>query len=105
MFAIIIRPQYGLVGGLSTWPGCKHRNTIYTCHIITALCLANCSSIIQLYDMIPANKVHGTNMGLIWGRQDPVGPHVDPVNFALRDALDRREDNTLVMSSQGDHQK
>ena len=29
------------------------------------------------------SKVHGANMGPIWGRQDPVGPHVDPINFAI----------------------
>ena len=23
----------------------------------------------------PDSKVHGTNMGPIWGRQDPGGPH------------------------------
>ena len=26
----------------------------------------------------PDNKVHGANMGSIWGRQDPGGPHVAP---------------------------
>ena len=26
------------------------------------------------------NKVHGANMGPIWGRQDPGGPHVGPMN-------------------------
>ena len=31
----------------------------------------------------PDNKVHGTNMGSIWGRQDPGGPNVDPMKFAL----------------------
>ena len=31
----------------------------------------------------PDNKVHGANMGHISGRQDPGGPHVDPMNFAL----------------------
>ena len=31
----------------------------------------------------PDNKVHGANMGLIWGRQDPGGPHVGPVNLAI----------------------
>ena len=25
------------------------------------------------------------NMGLIWGRQDPCGPHVGPLNFAIWD--------------------
>ena len=31
----------------------------------------------------PDSKVHGVNMGPIWGRQDPGGPHVDPMNFAI----------------------
>ena len=26
--------------------------------------------------VIPDSKVHGANMGPIWGRQDPGGPHV-----------------------------
>ena len=29
------------------------------------------------------NKVHGANMGPIWGRQDPGGPHAGPMNFAM----------------------
>ena len=29
------------------------------------------------------SKVHRANMGLIWGRQDPGGPHVGPMNFAI----------------------
>ena len=32
---------------------------------------------------IPDSKVHGANMGPIWGRQDPGGPHVGPMNFAI----------------------
>ena len=31
----------------------------------------------------PDSKVHGANMGPIWGRQDPGGPHVDPMNLAI----------------------
>ena len=31
----------------------------------------------------PDNKVHGANMGPIWSRQDPGGPHVGPMNFAI----------------------
>ena len=27
--------------------------------------------------------VHGANVGPIWGRQDPGGPHVGPMNFAI----------------------
>ena len=31
----------------------------------------------------PDNKDHGANMGPIWGRQDPGGPHVGPMIFAI----------------------
>ena len=39
------------------------------------------------YSAIPDSKVHGANMGPIWGRQDPGGPHVGAMNFAIWDAL------------------
>ena len=37
---------------------------------------------------IPDSKVHGANMWpiSIWGRQDPGGPHVGPINFAIWDS-------------------
>ena len=31
------------------------------------------------------SKVHGAIMGPIWGRQDPGGPHVGPMNIAFWD--------------------
>ena len=31
----------------------------------------------------PDSKVHGANMGPIWGRQDPGGPHVGPMNLVF----------------------
>ena len=31
----------------------------------------------------PDSKVHGASMGPILGRQDPGGPHVGPINFAI----------------------
>ena len=31
----------------------------------------------------PNSKVDGANMGPIWGRQDPDGPHLGPMNFAI----------------------
>ena len=34
---------------------------------------------------IPDSKVHGANMGPIWGRQDPGGPHVGHMNLAIWD--------------------
>ena len=38
---------------------------------------------LELFSNIPDSKVHGSNMGPIWGRQDPGGPHVGPMNFAI----------------------
>ena len=29
------------------------------------------------------SKVHRANLGPIWGLQDPGGPHVGPMNFAI----------------------
>ena len=40
-----------------------------------------------LYHAIPDSKVHGANMGPTWGRQDPGGPHVVPMNLAIWDVL------------------
>ena len=33
--------------------------------------------------VFPDSKVHGANMGPIWGRQDSGGPHVGPMIFAI----------------------
>ena len=35
----------------------------------------------------PDSKVHGANMGPIWGRQDPGGPRVGPMNFAIWEVM------------------
>ena len=31
----------------------------------------------------PDSKVHGANMGPIWGQQNPGGPYVGPMNFVI----------------------
>ena len=36
----------------------------------------------------PDSKVNWANMGPIWGRQDPGGPHVGSMNFAIWDAYE-----------------
>ena len=36
---------------------------------------------------VPDNKVHEANMGPIWGRRDPGGPHVGPMNVAIWDDI------------------
>ena len=33
--------------------------------------------------MNPDNKLQGANMEPIWGRHEPGGPHVGPMNFAI----------------------
>ena len=38
-------------------------------------------------DSIPDSKVHGANMGLTWVLSAPDGPHVGPMNLAIRDVL------------------
>ena len=38
-------------------------------------------------DIFPDSQVHGANMGPIWGRQDPGGPHVGPMNIAIWDCM------------------
>ena len=38
---------------------------------------------LYLFSTYPDSKVHGANMGPIWGRQDPGGPHVGPMNFDI----------------------
>ena len=35
----------------------------------------------------PDSKVYGANMGSIWGRRDPGGPHVGPMNLAIWDVI------------------
>ena len=44
----------------------------------------------------PDSKVHGANIGPIWGRQDPGGPHVGPINFVIWDSFDNRLKMELV---------
>ena len=38
---------------------------------------------ISLMETNPDSKVHGANMGPIWGHQDPGGPRAGPMNFAI----------------------
>ena len=44
-------------------------------------------SIYLLPETYPDSKDHGANVGPIWGRQDPGGPHVGRMNLAIWVAL------------------
>ena len=39
--------------------------------------------VLKEVDLFPDSKGHGAHMGPMWGRQDPVGPHVGLMNFAI----------------------
>ena len=45
------------------------------------------------------SKVHGDNMGPIWGRQDPGGPHVGPMNFTIWEVLPWRLHDMETLSA------
>ena len=54
-------------------------------HFVQAsICHCSSQCVHQNY---PDSKVDGVNMGPIWGRQDPGGPHVVPINLAIWEAL------------------
>ena len=43
------------------------------------------SHYVVVIDRFQCSKVPGANIEPIWGRQDPDGPHVGPINFSIRD--------------------
>ena len=47
-------------------------------------------------DGVPDSKVHQANMGPIWGRQDPGGPHVGTMNLAIRAGVRYPQQVTLT---------
>ena len=49
----------------------------------------------------PDSKVHGANMGPIWGRQDPGGPHVGPMNFVIWAVLEFRRPKPVFSVQNG----
>ena len=50
----------------------------------------------MLPNNIPDSKVHGANVGPIWGRQDPGGPHIGPINLAIWDSTSKTTDQHFV---------
>ena len=49
-----------------------------------------------MMNQAPDSKVHGANMGSIWGRQDPGGPHVGPMNFAIWGSMPNQPRSPLI---------
>ena len=54
----------------------------YTC-VVECRTVALMERLARSMQPYPDSKVHGANMGPIWGLQDTGGPHVDPMNFAI----------------------
>ena len=46
----------------------------------------------------PDSKVHEANMGPIWDRQGPGGPHVDPMNFVIWDNMSFTTNNSKILT-------
>ena len=44
----------------------------------------------------PDSKVHGYNMGPTWVLSAPDGPHVGPMNLAIREGMDQLCHNKLI---------
>ena len=50
------------------------------------LVVVNCFGMFVYLDVrntYPDSKVHRANMGPIWGRHDPCGPHIGPMDFII----------------------
>ena len=52
---------------------------------------------LRLYN--PDNKVHGAKMGPIWGRQDPGGPLIGPMEFAVWENVRHLAEDLLKLIS------
>ena len=53
--------------------------------VVVTILMTTAAAITTKTTIIPDSKVHGANMVPIWGRQDPGGPQIGPMNFAIWD--------------------
>ena len=61
---------------------------LFWCLCDDGCCWHHCGLCLYHWIRDPDSKVHGANMGPIWGRQDPGGPHVGPITFAIWEMLE-----------------
>ena len=47
----------------------------------------------------PDSNIHGANIGPTWDRQDPGGPHVGPMNFAIWVVINRKTPLAILAGS------
>ena len=60
------------------WPGREPRGT-------HKYAMTEINALLAMAQATPHSEVYAANMGRIWGRQDPGGPHVGPMNLAIWD--------------------
>ena len=74
----------GRVALPNIWKGRRKTTAWQPAGRFNTRCVCVCyDNIFQKFQSHPDSKVHGANMGPIWGRQDPGGPHVGPLNLAI----------------------
>ena len=87
MIYILIKCIYGLITEQSLENNINGIMLLYVVHVACSMGLAHIFQtahyIIHMKYIYPDSKVHGGNMGPIWGQQDPGGPHVGPMNIAI----------------------
>ena len=75
------------LGQLMWYTRCKTNKIVWYCFSLTIFgIIGGDDDPSYIYrHRVPDSKVHGVSMGPIWGRLDPGGPHVGPMNFAISD--------------------
>ena len=81
---------------MGTWTNAMNDNPLFNLVTIIARLFSGdvlsvsegCWNRVPIIGTIPDSKVHGAYMGPIWGRQDPGGRHVGPMNFVIWGYLD-----------------
>ena len=81
----ILDKQQCIVGSSKWIPTVFKKTLTIPCYLLAVRVVqGDCERVLwQITCTDPDSKIHGTNMGPIWGRQDPGGPHVDAMNFAV----------------------
>ena len=75
--------KQAIIKGLYGYENVYHKTCIMTLLPSDSISVEQRADVYQEVQYCRDRKVHGANMGPIWGRQDPGGPHVGPMNFAI----------------------
>ena len=87
---IEVMHNWPFVRGIHHWPMNSNHKWPIMCHcVMVGVWHVSCLLTWYLWHSIPDSKVHGANMGPIWGRQDPGGPQVGPMNLAILECFCR----------------